>query len=501
ESEAGTMRIWLGWILLAACGGPGGTAGPDSALGDGDGGLADGGLADGGLADGGLADGGRADVLPPIPCRVRLPSDAVEGEDVFCVDLITREVPGDETSPEIRVHAVVFDRDLEGTPVVILQGGPAYRGVAYVPTLTQEVRRLRFGERPVVYVEQRGVGASEPSLSCRVGETLDACAAQLRAMGVAPENFHVAHSADDIAGLVRGLGYDEVLLAGGSFGSRLGLEVLRRHSDLVRAAYLESLVPPNRDFLPVYVTANRDALEGLYDLCASDVSCNDRYPDLRNAAAAVYARAAADPIESDRYGAINVDLIAVTLVEALYHQDFAAGIPRWINALDEGETEVAEAFLDRVFSRPPQLSILAYQVVLCRDMAPLFDRAVFEDALSSAEDLRGGFALLASLYESCDALGLTPSPPAAREPVVSDVPTLLVNPVLDSRTPLEGAMAVAAGLSEARIVDIPTRVHTPGLGFQYVGDYLDECGASVLRGFLDDPDAPVDVSCATMTWE
>ncbi|MEM9074418.1 MAG: hypothetical protein AAGE52_38345, partial [Myxococcota bacterium] len=81
------MRIWLGWILLAACGGTGGTAGPDSALGDGDGGLADGGPADGGLADGGLAD-----VLPPIPCRVRLPSDAVEGEDVFCVDLITREV-------------------------------------------------------------------------------------------------------------------------------------------------------------------------------------------------------------------------------------------------------------------------------------------------------------------------------------------------------------------------------------------------------------------------
>lgn len=417
------------------------------------------------------SDAGLAPRPPPgdtVPCRLLLPIDAVEGGDVHCVD-----VPGSDGG-DVSVHATVFDATLPALPVYVLMGGPALRGAAYVPHLDAATRLVRFGARPVVYVEQRGVGVSEPALRCNAGEDLAACAQRLRDGGLDLGRFDTAHAADDVAAVADRLGHGTFAIAGGSYGSRLGLEVLRRHGGRVARAYLSSLVAPDDDFLRAMVEATGEALDALCEDCATEVL----------ARAGERARTA-PPASS--FGPLGEALLGFAVFEALYHQDLAATLPGTLDAFASGRVDGVDG-LEAALGRPPQVDRLAYQAVLCADLAPHFDAEAYADAAAEAPATLG--PLLASIgatFDGCAALGIAPGPAESRTPVVSDVPTLLVAPGLDGRTPASAAARVAATLSAARTLVLPGRVHTPALGYQLEGRPIDVCAGSVLRAFLDDP--------------
>ncbi|MEO0323934.1 MAG: alpha/beta hydrolase [Myxococcota bacterium] len=414
----------------------------------------------------------------PVPCRLALPLDAEDGRDVHCLD-----VPGDDGG-DIAVHVTVFDAALPALPVYVLMGGPALRGSAYVRYLTQETRRARFGERPVVFIEQRGVGVSVPALRCASGDDLGACATQLRDEGVDLARFTTRHAADDVATVADRLAHSSFTLAGGSYGSRLGLEVLRRHGARVERAYLESIVPPDTDFLLPLIEGSEEALEAL---CAGE-ACP---PDVLARAA---ERARTMP-PSGVFGPIGEALLGFAVFEALYHQDLAAALPATLEAFATGAPE-GLAGVEAALSRPPRVEPLAYRAVICADFLPLFDGEAYAAAAAlGPPELAALFTSIGATFGSCEALSLAAGPAASRAPVVSDVPTLLVAPGLDARSPLSGALRVAETLPRARVLRLPGRVHTPALGYQVEGRALDECAASVMRTFLADPNAD-DPACA-----
>jgi pimeloyl-ACP methyl ester carboxylesterase len=417
--------------------------------------------------------------VPFVECRVAIPPDSVEGADVRCVDL--RDA---RALPEILVHAIVFDADLAGTPVYVLDGGPGLRGTAYVRSLDRETRRARFGERPIVYVEQRGKGASLPRLACASGD-LVFCANQARTDGIDLTRFGVTDAADDVVAIASSLGHERILLAGGSFGSRLALEVIRRHPERIEAAYLESLVPPDLAYLANFVRGTGLALDALAERCAADPTCEgDVAVDLERA----LARAEESPLTSS-FGPITPSIVSIAIVEAQYHQDLLGRIPSGLRALAEG-TPDASSFVRSALSRPPPVDSLLQFVVLCRDIAPLFDRTDFDAAIAELGPPLGPLLEpYGSSFDVCAELGIPAGPAEARTPVTTDVPLLLVAPELDARTPRVNAERVAETASNARLFDLPGRTHTPGLALQAEGRFLDACAADVLRTFLDDPDA------------
>ncbi len=436
------------------------------------------------------ADRMDADTAPPlrplptdtVPCRLALPSDAEDGRNVHCLD-----VAGSDGG-DVSVHVTVFDATMPALPVYVLMGGPALRGAAYVPHLGLATRRLRFGERPVVYVEQRGVGVSEPALSCRFGEDLAACAARWQREGLELGRFDTAHAADDVAAVADRLGHATFALAGGSYGSRLGLEVLRRHGSRVERAFLESLVAPDDDFLRALVEASEESLAALFAACASE-GCS------RDVLARAAERARADPPASS-FGPMGEALLGFAFFEALYHQDLAATLPGTLEAFAAGAPEGVAGF-EAALARPPRLERLAYFAVLCADLAPLFDAAAYQRAADAgAPELAPLYASVGATFDACEDLGLVPGPAASRTPVTSAVPTLLVAPGFDARTPASAVARVAATLSAARTLELPGRVHTPVLGYQLERRALDACAASVLRGFLDDPASPAPACVA-----
>lgn len=426
-----------------------------------------------------------------VECRVALPPDAVEGTDVRCFD--HRDA---RTLPEILVHAIVFDAELAGTPVYVLDGGPGLRGTAYVRSLDRATRRARFGERPIVYVEQRGKGASLPRLACASGD-LVSCANEARADGIDLTRFGVADAADDVVAIASSLGHERILLAGGSFGSRLALEVIRRHPERIEAAYLESLVPPDLAYLANFVRGTGLALDALGEVCAADPTCAG---DVSADVARALERAAESPIDSS-LGPLSPPIVTIAIVEAQYHQDLLGRIPSGLRALAEGDPD-ASTFVRSALSRPPPVDSLLQYAVLCRDIAPLFDRADLDAAVAEVGPPLGPLLEpFGSSLDVCTELDIPAGPAEARTPVTTDVPLLLVAPELDARTPRINAERVAATASRARLFDLPGRTHTPGLALQAEGRFLDTCAADVVRTFLDDPDAELPSCERAIEWE
>ena len=421
----------------------------------------------------------RAFPSDPVPCRLALPLDAEDGRDVACVDVAGTD------GGDITVHVTVFDPTLPALPVYVVMGGPALRGSAYVRYLSRETRRARFGERPVVYVEQRGVGVSEPALRCGEGDDLGACAAQLRSEGIDFARFSTRHAADDLVAVADRLGHPTFALAGGSYGSRLGLEVLRRHGARVERAFLESIVPPDIDFLLPLIEGSEEALAAL---CADD-ACP---PDVL-ARAAERARTAPP---RGIFGPIGEDLLGFAVFEALYHQDLAGTLPATLEAFAAGAPE-GLAGVEAALTRRPRVEPLAYRAVICADFAPLFDAEAYAAATAlGPPELAALFTSVGATFEACEALDLPPGEAESRAPVASEVTTLLVAPGLDARSPLSGALRAAETLPNARVLRLPGRVHTPALGYQVEGRAIDECAASVLRTFLEDAAAPTPVCAA-----
>ncbi|MGY8996440.1 MAG: alpha/beta fold hydrolase, partial [Alphaproteobacteria bacterium] len=200
-------------------------------------------------------------------------------QNVDCYHVI---VPLDRANPSdgtARLAVAVLrssSRSPAPDPIIYMEGGPGAPTFAtdypdyedYSDFWWEHTSSFRR-TRDFILFDQRGIGLSRPSLDCpelhdldrtmpeilhydhpligREASELAACYERLRADGVPLEQFDTRNSADDVADIVRALGYEQVNLYGVSYGTRLGLEVMRRHPDLVRSAVLDGVYPPTID--------------------------------------------------------------------------------------------------------------------------------------------------------------------------------------------------------------------------------------------------------------
>src|SRR6185436_10045578 len=191
-------------------------------------------------------------------------------------------------------------------PLVFLQGGPGGGGTDFTAALT----RMPGGpldavlaKRDVLSIDQRGVGRSVPLLDCPEANMpgmggmggmggmmppgmvvdinatpLGKCRARLIGMGIDLNQYTTAAAADDVDDVRKALGYKQWNLLGGSYGTRLALEVVRRHPEGVRTLLLDSVAPPDVDLLAEAGPNNVRVLEGVYATCAAQPECNRAYP-------------------------------------------------------------------------------------------------------------------------------------------------------------------------------------------------------------------------------
>ncbi len=467
-------------------------------------------------------DGVPPDAAPAVPrfepgaCRYKLGPGQIEGTTVRCGDLVVPARRDGAPSSELRLHVLRFGGErLSVAPILWLEGGPGgdVDGTASLPV---DITAALTGDRDFIVFSQRGAGQSTPLADCpeakqvpSVGNPdpvafeaeIDAaflkCRDRLVAAHVDLAAFSSRESADDVDDLRKTFGYTQINLLGTSYGSRLALEVMRRHGPTVRAAVIDAIAPPNTPWLIQAGATFQAALTDLLAKCDHAPACKTAFGSPMLLAANAFATLEARPLMLPGPGiALNGrDILGLTF-QLMYDADALPIIPLMLAAARDRDAATLEKLLTRglgdVATNGAGTAVAMQTSVDCNDQVRFLTAS---DVDAQYATLRPEIVATFKRHTAGDVERCTHWPLAAPDPgltaaVHSDVPTLIFSGNLDPITPPKFGTLVGETLSNARHIVFPVGAHGNSIAT--------DCGRGLTLGFFDQPaPAALDTSCST----
>ena len=440
------------------------------------------------------------------PCVVPGLAEAAE-----CATVRVAESPGDPGGRSIDLRVVVLraasDTPL-GDPLVPLAGGPGQGAAELAAIFVPRFNAFRE-RRDLVFVDQRGTGASNP-LHCQAPrettalmgvlfepERLAACRDELAARADLTK-YTTSLTAADYEAVFDRLGYRQANIIGTSYGSRLGLELIRRLPSRVRTLTIEAVVPTSFAWPSGAAPDMQAALDALADDCAADTACAQAFPRFRQDIDVAFARVRRDPVmvtvRDPANGSVSpvpfgtTDLAYAT--RGLLYGNDALALPLWFRRAAGGDfTALAQAYVNRARALDAQIARGVHLGVYCAEDTPFVD---WSAAAGAAEGTRIDRYLIDQYRRACEIWPRGAIDASFREPVVSNVPTLLLTGRRDPVTPPRTAIDAGRTLSRSRVIVFPHGGHgSDGLASS-------DCRAGLLRTFIEaaDPGA-LNTVCAS----
>lgn len=453
-------------------------------------------------------------------CPFRLASGQTDGQTVDCGFVVVPQEHAKPDGPTIRLAVARFHTTRPDPPsdaVIFLQGGPGggALGTSFVRTFTTLVTPAR----DFVAFDQRGTGYSEPSLDCpevreqalrddtqrlsAADQQADeiaadlACRDRLVGQGINPGAYSSAESAGDINDIRAALGYAQLDLLGISYGTRLGLTVMRDFPAIVRSAVLDSVSAPQSNSYEEYAVSLDRAINLLFANCAADTRCNAAFPTLRADFSQAYSQLNSTPMivtvtnpdDGKRYDLIidGPRLVFLTY-DLLYYRSGIARIPAMIAQIKDGSQKLLQPLLeDNYFS---QSSIGMGISVRCNEYLPFSDReraiAAAQTLLPEVRDSVGADIL--SRFTLCPQWPTRQPDPRDHQAVTDDIPALVMESATDPVTPPKFGQSTADALPKSFYVE------TPGIGHSVIGNG-GMCASTIVRDFINDPTTRPDTTC------
>ena len=358
-------------------------------------------------------------------------------------------------------------------PLFVLVGGPGQAASEVGPLLRPVLDKIR-AQRDVVLFDQRGTGDSSP-LDCEFpdehlsditrsdfpADELERCLASYE---VDPAQFTTEHSVADIEAVRVALGYPKINLFGLSYGTRLGLAYLRRHSEVVRSAVFDGVAPPTRALPSDMDVGAQSVLSMTLEACTKDPICAARFPELPKRTKAWVEALDRTPLRLElphpRTGVpqpfmLDGGAALGTLRAAAYVPESAALIPWTIDAATRGDYRPWVGLLQMGQGTGDTISTGAFLSIVCaEDLA----RAKPIESTDEAPNFFAG-RMFDMLSEACGVWPRGEVPKDHAEPVVSEVATLLLSGELDPATPPEWATEASRTLSNSRHLIVPGTGH------------------------------------------
>ena len=369
----------------------------------------------------------------------------------------------------------------EPDPLFYFAGGPGSAATEDAAGVALGLAKIRE-HRDLVFVDQRGTGGSNP-LNCDIYNPADLqsylgyffpleevrrCRTQLETR--ADLKLYITTIAmDDIDDVRAALGYDRINLFGGSYGTRAALTYLKRHPQHVRTATLQGVSPTNQ-FMPGDFPAQTErALQGVLSECAADQQCNNAFPNVKAEAQAVLAQLIKGPVEveiqkpdSTEHVKVKLsrDLAAEAIRYMLYSPVPASRVPLMIHTAAQGNfVPLAHtAFEYRKFLVATGSNGM-YLSITCAEDLPWIKPG--EGERIAANTFLGDYRL----RQQREACTLWPRATIERDysqPVVSDVPVLILTGQWDPVTAPSNGETAARTLKNGMHIIVPHGAH--GLG-------------------------------------
>lgn len=308
------------------------------------------------------------------------------------------------------------------------------------------------------------------------------CRAELLAAGIDPAAYSTAASAADVEDLRRVLGVREWTLYGVSYGTRLALAVLRDFPGTVRAAVLDSALPPQAR----YDDESASNLEAAFELalrdCTASSDCRSAYPNLRVRFFDALQAADASPVVVSIPGAdgprplglVGADL--ASLISTASTSDIA-NAPRLLDAVARRDTSVLGPLVRGSFG-PSDFAWGMRLSVWCGESLPYTARATAEGPGSALAGLESAVVPPAV----CQEWSVPVRPEREVSPVDSDVPVLLIAGEYDPATPPKWAYEAFQTLSNGRVVVLRAAGHVPTQDWEGDG-----CAMRLASAFVSSP--------------
>jgi pimeloyl-ACP methyl ester carboxylesterase len=454
------------------------------------------------------------------PCPFAVP----EGAAVECGFVIVPEDHDNPDGPTFHLAVAVLrdhSDEHQPDPVMVLSGGPGEKIMSNTPAMAQILAPV-YPYRDLIVFDQRGVGLSEPALECPEWEKMNfdlldeadpdvalrisfeaivACCDRLVSEGQNLSVYNTAQNAADVNAIRIALGYDQVNLYGGSYGSLLAQATMRDHPEVIRSVVMNSVVPLEGSIFVDTSTTVPDTFLRLVDACTEDDACSSAYPDLQDVLFEVIDRLNAEPVpitvtnplDSQSYAALLTgDAVRGNLSVALYTTQLLPAVPQAIYDVYNGDyglmTQLSSARLALLgaLSRGMTFSVVCTEDLIGRSPEELLERrAAFPEQLVGHVDPEA--IIDYGIFGICENWPVEEGEPWIKEPLVSDIPTLLMAGELDHVAPPQFGRQVAENLSNSTFFEFP------GVGHNVI--VASECARSIAGDFVEDPTRAPDAAC------
>ena len=350
-------------------------------------------------------------------------------------------------------------------PLFFLQGGPGSRA-AFVSPRTLDSWRPVLDVCDVVLVDQRGTNDSlvtwawdgpppldyfvhRDSALRHVAEMARRSWKVFQERGVDLAGYTTEENADDFDALREALGYQRFSILGFSYGTHLGISILRRHGPRLESAILIGTEGPDETYKMPWTMDVQ--LRKLALIVAADSLIGARVPDLVALYDRVASKLARDPVTIPVQGPPGTGALPVRVgkfgLDYVLRSDLGDAsdlvvVPRLLWKLDRGDTTELAWFVRKRAGAAIGVHGMNEAMDQVSGASPSRLQAIAEEAKTSR------FAGVINMYwpESIGFWPLKPLSDEFRSPLVSPVRTLFVSGELDMNTPPYQAEQVRWGM-------------------------------------------------------
>jgi len=424
-----------------------------------------------------------------------------------CALLPVAEDPGHPAGALIDLSVAVIpalSRRSSAAPLFLLAGGPGQAATDLYVSYAGAFARVNRNH-DIVLVDQRGTGRSA-RLACSYpedwqesGEAIpalrQATLACLSKFGDRVRYYTSSVAVRDLEQVRRALGYREIDLYAGSYGTRVAELYMRRYPKSTHAVILDGVTYPQQAIGPDTPWDGERALSLILARCRASADCAAAYPDLtqnlndlrRRFGPEKTALTLSDPSSG---GALEIEFNHSVLSAALrflsYNATEASLLPTLIHQAARGDlAPLAAQAVMMARQIGDQLASGMQNSVICSEDVPFFalrpiDRPGIAQTYQGTEQLDG-------LAEICKLWPRGPVDADLHDALRSDVPSLLLSGDADPVTPPGDAARLAQGLDRYRHLVLRGEGH---------GQLATGCVPKLMAEFLDTADPrSIDATC------
>jgi pimeloyl-ACP methyl ester carboxylesterase len=300
-----------------------------------------------------------------------------------------------------------------------------------------------------------------------------------------PRAYTTAWAMDDLDDVRAALGYDQINLYGGSYGTTAAEVYILRHGEHVRTAALDGATLLEVPIFERWPITSQNALELLFARCEAEADCHAAYPDLRQEFTEVFARLDRAPVTvpvndpaTGQPFVLTAELFKTSIHNALGSTPTAVFVPQFIHLVYMEDWSALAAFVAPFLnadSTAPSWQIMNLTILCYEDWAKMRPAEIARASAGSYltyDDIRA----LTVPEEICAVLPPPKEAALSYGPLRnSSVPILFFNGEADPQDPPENVAGAQERYPNSLILVASGQAH----GFTGI-----PCRASIVADFV-----------------